>query len=85
MPEKVPEKGSLRRFCHSAAGGARSEKITAKPREECTDFCENPVRFSRVVDDVADDRFFVHRRDGVAQLCKTTVPVHKVRNHRARA
>ena len=30
---QAPEKGLIRRFGPSAAGGAHSEKITAKPRE----------------------------------------------------
>ena len=32
-PEKVPEKGPIRRFWPSAAGGADNAKITAIPRE----------------------------------------------------
>ena len=30
---QAPEKGLIRRVCPSAAGGAHSETITAKPRE----------------------------------------------------
>ena len=74
MPRRCPEKGPIRRFGPSAAGGAETGKIKAKPREECTDFGGN-LSFSPQLLTILQTGDFRRQFHTFAQFCKIVLSI----------
>ena len=79
-PEKLSKKSPIRRFGIRRPAARNTEKIIAKPHEECVDSCGNTTYSHEFLVILSAGDFRAQAR-WFSQVYKNTAPVHKVRKH----